>query len=348
MKIIYHNLKIKPENLDDLWYLKSVIDAGDLASGRSVRRVKDDTKIRADVGTRKPVFLTLKVEDVEFHRYTNRLRISGAIERGPEDLVPLGSHHTIEVKPHDTLSITKEWKGWQLDRLKEAEKSAKEPLVLVVGVEEGEAEFAIVRKYGVDLIVRITTAISGKRDPKVHETTAKEFYVEVGKKIDEVMKKEGVSVVILCGPGFTKENVFSFLKEKYPEAAEATHIESAGTGGRVGIQEVIKRGAIEKIVEESRVSYETVLVEKLFTEISKGSNLATYGLAEVENAIEYGAVDILLLSGAFLRKFEGSDRLIEKTKNKRGRIAIISTEHEAGERLEGIGGIAALLRFAIE
>jgi stalled ribosome rescue protein Dom34 len=49
-----------------------------------------------------------------------------------------------------------------------------------------------------------------------------------------------------------------------------------------------------------------------------------------------------------LRKYEGSDRLIENTKNKKGQAVIISMEHEAGERLQKIGGIGAILRFPIE
>ncbi len=353
MKIIHRDMKegkikIKPENLDDLWYLKSVIEKEDLISSKTVRRVKDDTKLRADTGTRKTVFLSIEADDVEFHAYINRLRISGVIKAGPEDIISMGSHHTLEIKPNDTLSITKHWKKWQLDRLKEAVESAKEPLVLIVGIEEGEAELAIIRKYGIDFGVRVTTSVSGKKDAKAHEVRAKVFYGEVAKKTNEALKQEEIKALIICGPGFAKDNLFDFLKEHYPDVAEKVHIESAGTTGRVGIHEVIKKGVIEQVVEESRISYETVLMEKVLSEISKDTNLATYGLKEVKDAIKYGAIETLLLSDIFLRKYGGVDNLIEKTKEKRGEVAIISTEHEAGERLEAIGGIAAVLRFPIE
>ncbi len=353
MKIIHRNLKegkikIKPENLDDLWYLKSIIETGDLVSSKTYRRVKDDTKLRADTGTRKLVFLSIQVDDVEFHTYINRLRVSGIIKAGPEDTISLGSHHTVEIKPNDVFSITKHWKKWQLDRLKEAVESAKEPLVMIVGLEEGEAEFALIRKYGIDFVVRVTTSVSGKKDAKAHEIKAKEFYGEVAKKITEVLKQEGINTMILCGPGFAKDNLLDFLKEKDPQTAKLAHMESAGTGGRVGIQEVIKKGVIDRVVEESRVTYETVLMEKVLSEISKNTNLATYGLSEVKNAIKYGAIETLLLSDVFLRKYGSVDGLIEETKKKKGDVAIISTEHEAGEKLEAIGGIAAVLRFPIE
>lgn len=354
MKIIHKDLKegkikVKPENLDDLWYLKGIINKGDLISGRSFRRIRDEEKVRADKGVRVPIFLEIGVENVEFSSYIMRLRVTGKIVHGPEDLVSFGSYHTIEVQPNDVISITKErWKNWQLDRLREAEKAAKTPLVLIVSVEEGEAEFAIARRYGIDFIVRVTTTISGKRIEKERETTMKEFYGDVASKIKEVLKKDDIKAVIICGPGFTKENLLAFLKEKYPKIAEIARIESAGTGGRVGIQEVLKRGVVERIAEDSRISLETQLMERVFEEIGKSSMLATYGLEEVKKALEYGAIEKLLISDVFLRKYEDSDRLIEKTKKIRGEAVIVSTEHEAGERLQAIGGIAALLRFKIK
>ena len=147
---------------------------------------------------------------------------------------------------------------------------------------------------------------------------------------------------------FPYTTLFRSLKEKSPETAKITHIESAGTCGRVGIQEVIKKGVIDRVAEESRVSYETILMEKVLAEISKDTSLATYGTEEVKKALNYSAIETLLLSDLFLRKHENVDSLIEETKRKKGDVAIISTEHEAGEKLEAIGGIAAILRFPIE
>jgi len=352
MKLIHRNLKegkikLKPETLDDLWYLKSIITRGDLISGRSYRRIRDEEKLRADKGVRVPISVDIRAESIEFHPYIMRLRITGKIERGPEDIISLGSYQTIEVQPNDVIAVTKaEWKGWEIERLKEAEQAAKTPLVLIVSVEEGEAEFALVRRYGLDFPVRVTTQVSGKRVEKEHENSLKEFYADVAHKISETLKKEEVKAVIINGPGFTKENLLAFLKDKHPKIAEICYLESTGAGGRPGVQEVLKRGAVDRIVENSRVSLETNLVEKLFEEIGK-NKLATYGLEEVRKALEYGAVEKLLISDAFLRGSNASDELIEKTKKTKGEVIIISTEHEAGERLQGIGGIAALLRFRV-
>lgn len=352
MKLIHRNLKegkikLKPETLDDLWYLKNIIIPGDLISGRSYRRIRDEEKLRADKGIRVPISVDIRAESIEFHPYIMRLRITGKIERGPEDIISLGSYQTVEVQPNDVIAVTKaEWKGWEIERLREAEQAAKTPLVLIVSVEEGEAEFALVRRYGLDFPVRVTTPVSGKRIEKDYENSLKEFYADVADKISEALKKEEVKAVIINGPGFTKENLLAFLKDKYPKIAEICYLESTGAGGRAGVQEVLKRGAVDRIIENNRVSLETNLVERLFEEIGK-NKLAAYGLEEVKKALECGAVQKLLISDAFLRSNSASDELIEKTKKIKGEAIIISTEHEAGERLQAIGGIAALLRFRV-
>jgi protein pelota len=40
--------------------------------------------------------------------------------------------------------------------------------------------------------------------------------------------------------------------------------------------------------------------------------------------------------------------VIKKVEEARGTVVIVSEHHEAGRKLKGLGGIAALLRFKIE
>lgn len=351
MKIIKKNLKegrikLRVENLDDLWYLKSLLRRGDRVAGVGHRRIRDDERVRADKGERIPVFMEIRVEDVEFSGYVNRLRITGIIEKAREDLIPLGSYHTLNVSIGDEITVIKEWKKWELERLREIEKLSKAPIILIACIEEGECEIAIVRSYGISFVTRITSSAT-KRQAKEFNAEMKKFYHEIAKKIGEEIKKGDLKVII-CGPGFAKGNFYNFLKENYPEIAKLSYVEATGCGGRAGIQEVIKRGTIKKILEESRVALETSLVEKVFERIAKSSPLVTYGIEEVKKALSYGAVEHLLLTDIFVRQNkEECDKLIEKAESLRSKVIIVSTEHEAGEKLQSIGGIAALLRFGL-
>ncbi|NOZ82850.1 MAG: mRNA surveillance protein pelota, partial [Euryarchaeota archaeon] len=238
------------------------------------------------------------------------------------------------------------WRRWHLERLAEAERASREAKVLIVAVEEGEAELALVRRYGVEYLARVSANVTGKRYAKQHDASAKQFYAEVADKIAEVVGKEGVEAVLLAGPGFWKDSLLEVVRERHPELAKRCHAEGTGCGGRSAVQEVLKRRVIERILQESRISEETALVERFYEELARGG-LAAYGMAEVRRALEFGAVEVLLISDAFLRRHPESDAMIEQARSTRAKVLIVSTEHEAGERLEAVGGLAAILRYRL-
>jgi len=109
--------------------------------------------------------------------------------------------------------------------------------------------------------------------------------------------------------------------------------------------------AVAKIVKDETVSKEMLLVEKVLEEISK-DGLVVYGLNEVKKAIEYGAVDTLLITDKLITKFKQEDfskldKLLLSVEKIKGKIQTISSEHEGGKKLDNLGGIAALLRFKV-
>ena len=86
--------------------------------------------------------------------------------------------------------------------------------------------------------------------------------------------------------------------------------------------------------------------------LGKGDNTITYGLDEVEKAVQVGAVMKLILADTLLRDSEEEQRLrielvMREVEQKAGDVTVVSTEHEAGNNLLALGGIAALLRFAL-
>ena len=112
-----------------------------------------------------------------------------------------------------------------------------------------------------------------------------------------------------------------------------------------GIQEAIKTGVVKQITKENRVVFETNLVEKLFEEIKK-DGLAIYGIKEVQNALLNGAVERLLIIDKIVRTRQGEE-LLNFAKQNNSEFTIINTMHEAGKKIQGIGGVGALLRFKI-
>jgi protein pelota len=105
-------------------------------------------------------------------------------------------------------------------------------------------------------------------------------------------------------------------------------------------------------MKQQRIAKETEIVEEILKRIGKGESNVTYGFDEVKKSAELGAVEKLVLTDIMLREAPDEKRLIiedlmKSVERKGGNITVISTEHEAGVKLMALGGIAALLRYAL-
>ena len=66
-----------------------------------------------------------------------------------------------------------------------------------------------------------------------------------------------------------------------------------------------------------------------------------------------GAVKILLITDSLMQKlrekndFQKLDILMKNVESQKGEIHIISTEHDSGKKLNGLSGIAAILRYKL-
>lgn len=340
-------VEVFPETLDDLWHLSHIIAEGDIVSARTTRRIQDTSgeKIRGDRGVKKTFILGIEVESVSFHLFTGKLRLTGVIVRGPEEFVPLGSHHTIEAKLNNTLRIKKEkWSQYALDRIQRAIDASKKLSAIIVVIEDDVAVFGLIRQFGVEYYGPIHGNISGKRilDKNRHKNIEK-FYQSI---IDYILKFDNIQTVVLAGPGFYKNDFFKYLESKNPDLAKKVVLESTGTGGRVGINELLRKGTIEKLTTENRVAYEISAVNDILSDISKGSNLVVYGKKEVEMAINMGAVDKLLVLDNLVRR-ENLENAMDMVENMSGEVLVVSSQHEGGKQLEALGGLASTLRYPI-
>jgi len=345
MKVIFRDLKhgeikLMPENLDDIWHLYNIVEEGDLIRAVTFRtdEQKDD-KIRSKKAEKKRMKLGIRVSEVKFHEFSDRLRIHGTIEEGPQDLK---SFHTLNIDADkmDKLSIIKEqWKDYQLQRIDEAVKLSKQAILTFVSLDDDSATIAVLRQSGVQWIADIDS----KRSGKMYESknTENEYFGEIISVVRTNKTKDSSLVVV--GPGFTKEHFLKYGREKEPQLFEKCVVHGVGNSGMNGVQEAIKTGIIGQITKENRVVFETSLVEKLFEEIKK-NGLAAYGEEEVKNALLNGAVERLLITDILIRNERGEE-LLRLAKQNNSEFTIINTMHEAGKIIEGIGGVGALLRF---
>ena len=337
-------VKIQTTTLDDLWYLSQIIEPQDHISGTTTRKVKLSTSSEKSQTSIRKVFLKIEVEKLDFHKFSTHLRVSGKITEGKED-IPQGSYHTFDIDDNTTFNLEKKhFLQYQIDKLKDASKD-KSTKVLLLTMDREEATFALLTTSG----YKILSEIKGEVAKKEFETKGKDFYIELSKMLEEYSNQYKIENIIIASPAFWKEDLMKKVnKSNLPKISLA----SCNTTGRNALEEILTRVEVKAILKEDRSAKESILIDNLLKQISK-DNLATYGFKEVKQAVEAGAVKILLVSDTLISKhkqdgtFQELNELMKQVDNSKGEIHIISNDHDKGKQLEGLGGIAAILRYKL-
>jgi protein pelota len=339
-------ISLVPESLDDLWHLQYVLEPGDLVSGDTTRRIqRSDDQLRDTGGEREHLWVEIEVDDVEFARFANRLRVGGVIvDCSRED--QLGQHHTLNVEEREEVTVTKRWQSDQLERLQEAVEASENPDVAIATVEEGAAYVHTVAQYGVEE----RASLSGPTGKGEFARPRKELFAELATVLDRM----DVEAIILAGPGFTKNDALDHIRENHPDlAGKVTTVDTASVGDR-GVHEVLKRGAVDEVQAETRIAREAEAIDELMTRIAEGAK-AAYGISEVAEAAEYGAVEELLVLDERLRQERAGEgdwqvdanELVETVEQQGGVVTVFSGEFDPGQQLRNLGGVAALLRYRL-
>lgn len=313
--------RIRIENEDDLWHLKDFIQPGD-----RLKTLTQRTKL--DGREKKTLRLTLEAEKIEYQQ--NRLRVTGEITEGAED-IELG-YHTFNLEPDTEFDIWRDFTHDDFDKLEEMEEK-RSYKVLFCLVEKGGADFYIVKESGIEDLSKVEENIPGKMysDQKNDDS----FYNQVKEVLER--SSRDVDNVILAGPGNEKNKIKNTLSD---ETAEKVFLQDTSVTGKTGLQEAIKRGALKKVVESSRISEETEAIKELLEELRE-DGLASYG-EPVKELAEQGAVEKLFITP---EKNRENPELSKKVERQGGESMIVHTDHESGQRLESFGGIGALLRY---
>ena len=340
-------VKLKVENLDDLWYLSSIIGKSDLITGKAQRKIKlNQATERQKKVIKKTVTIQLEAEQVEFHTSLNSLRISGIIRQAPED-IPRGSHHTLSIEENSIIKIEKKFLKYQIDKIKESVKK-EVPRVLLITLDRSEASFALLKKNGYSLLSEIAGEVPKK---SYEEKLQSSFYPEVIKKIQDYVKRYEIKHIILASPAFWKEELLKKIDSK--ELKEIITLATCNSTGKNGLDEILKRDEVKTVLKEDRVIKETVLVEELLKQISK-NKMSVYGIKEVKEAADLGAINILLVTDSLIHKLREKDKfpeleeIMKLVESSKGEVHIISSDHEAGRTLDGLSGIGAILRYEIK
>jgi len=341
-------VKVVVTNLDDLWHLSNIIQKGDKLSGGSTRKIKLGGEEEKSRSVKKTIYLTINVEKSEYS--TELLKVLGTVVSGPET-ISLGSMHGIEIKQGDELKIEKTiWPKFMIDRLKEAESKIPEILILVL--DDEQANFATMSASGIKHLAKISLELSKKRYEK-DKKAEKEKFTDLLKKLEQLNKDLNPKTILVASPIFWKDVAAESIKSKLPELKSKLKLETVSSGSKRSVSELLSSGALNKIMTSGRAQKEAVFVDEFLKLVSKNSKKVTYGFDQVRAASDSAAVETLLVTDELIKNLREDDDykkiedLMLSVEQNNGIVHIISNANEPGKKLQGMSGIAAILRYAV-
>lgn len=220
-------------------------------------------------------------------------------------------------------------------------------------IERKEATIGILEGKRIKVLQKMTSMVPGKikaggqsaqRYARVIEGMAKDFY----KKIAEVMKQEffemkNLKGILVGGPIPTKEEfledgqLVTKLKEK------VIAVKDIGYADEHGLQLLVEASQEELAMLE--ITKEKKLLERFFDSLGKNPDKTRYKYGPVKDALEKGAVDVLILSNELQKVI--ARELVKIAEQMGTTIEFVSDETGEGLQFFNLSGIGALLRFKI-
>ncbi len=192
---------------------------------------------------------------------------------------------------------------------------------------------------------------SKRRFERLIEEAAHEWYKKVAHSATECFLDNEVEGILIGGPGATKDYFFS--KDYLNHELKKVVIDTFDTGytDETGLRELVTRGSGR--LSEIQLVKEKVLMDRFMKEVlSPKGKLATYGLKQVEEALQMGATEKVLISEGLEKMPNMEEGLVKKlgelAERSKSEVIIISTDSEEGVALQkAFGGLAAMLRYPI-
>jgi len=243
----------------------------------------------------------------------------------------------------------------------------------------------VILEKHVDSLVPSKTSKGGysqHRYQRIREEAKNEHLKKTGELANKIFNQEkDIKGVIIGGPGPLKESFKEgeFIDYRYQK--KVLGLVDVGDIGIQGLQEMINRG--ESLIQEASAVRERKIMEDFFGHLKKDDGLVVYGLQDVKNALNYGAIKTLLISeefnwvrakltcqcgyseekdirpgatvkcpkcGSDMKKeaeSELSESLAETARNLGSEVEIISVDSREGAQFKELGGIGAILRYKI-
>jgi protein pelota len=341
------------EDADDLFSLRRIIEGGDYVIADSTRVIKQVGEYaRPDKGERIKVRVSIRVENISFDQSIDRLRIAGIITASSNELVSKGTHHSLTLRVGDSITIDKgrKWSNLEINILR---KSGDTSGFILIAIDTQEAAIAKLSGTHLEIIPNIYSGKSGKRYPQAVKKDSKteSFFEDIARTISGLLTVEKDRFrAIIFGPGETKRRFYNFLSTTTDiDKNVFLVLEGIDVAGEDGIYVFLRSTAMKEVMKTSKLASVSSIVDEIMSLVSKGENKFAIGIHEVQNSASIKAISNLVLSDSIFRTAAESEviRLLNLLEGQGAKVYAVDSSTDIGMRVSALGGVVALLRYAI-
>ena len=342
-----------PEDADDLFTLRRIIENGDQIfadTTRVIKRVQEYA--RPDKGERIKVRVSIRVENISLDDMVDRLRITGIITNTDNELVPRGTHHSLTVQVGDTITIDKnrKWNDVETNILRRSGNSTN---FILVAIDAQEAAVAKISGTHLKIIPNIYSGQSGKR----YQHAAKNnpnieiFFEDIAKTVQSIFSAaDNNSTIIIFGPGEIKRRFYNLLVVKQKlEKGKVSIIDGVDVAGEDGIFVFLRSSAIKEAMSSSKLATVSSILDEVMRLVHNSEAKYAMGMQEVSNAASIKAIEYLVFSDSIFKTIDESDivKLLNLIESHGAKSFAVDSSTDIGWRVSSLGGIVALLRYPI-
>jgi protein pelota len=342
-----------PEDADDLFTLRRIIENGDhifADTTRVIKKVKEYA--RPDKGERIKVRVSVRVESIGLDDMVDRLRITGIITNTDNELVPRGIHHSLTVQVGDTITIDKnrKWNDVETNILRRSGNSTN---FILVAIDAQEAAVAKISGTHLKIIPNIYSGQSGKRyqHASKNNPNIEIFFEDIAKTIQTMFSAaDNNSTIIIFGPGETKRRFYNLLVDKQKlEKDKVSIIDGVDVAGEDGIFVFLRSPAIKEAMSSSKLATVSSILDEIMRLVHKGEAKYVMGMQEVSNAASIKAIEYLVFSDSIFKTTDENDvvKLLNLLESHGAKSFAVDSSTDIGWRVSSLGGIVALLRYSI-
>ncbi|KAI9816692.1 MAG: Translation factor pelota [Thelocarpon impressellum] len=372
------SVKLLPEEPEDMWHAYNLIRPGDQLLASALRRVTTESSTGSTSSTRIHTTFLISVQRLDFDSHAGELHIAGTIA-AENPYTKVGAHHTLDLTLSRPFTLSKADGGWDsvaLEALREASDPAARAEVVAVVMQEGLANICLLTEHQTILRQRVEAPIPRKRSGRTadHDKGLEKFFALV---LSTLRRHADLSTpatatpssskpVLLASPGFTAASFLGHIKSvasTTSDRALQSHLPQfltvhSSSGHVHALNEILQSPQIQARLSSTRFARETRALDAFLALLRKDDARAWYGPREVERAVARGAVGrgggVLLISNALFRAPDVAVRrrwvrLVDRVREvEGGEVRVLSEAHESGRRLDGLGGVAAVLTFPLD